>query len=107
MSWSPMPLSFRLVVRGSWLDGLRRVLAAPAIVAGVFVVTLVAALPLALSVRAALQDHLGSSLAASRAAGGINYDWWQGFAWQATGIGTAFTPAIIGIATTLDSVTGL
>ncbi len=95
------------MVSGAWSDGLRRVFAAPAIVAGVFVVTLVTALPLALSLRDALQDHLGSSLAAGAAADGVNYDWWQEFASQATGVGTTFTPTIIGFATTLDSVSGL
>ncbi len=96
-----------LVVGSSWRDGLRRVAAAPAIVIGVYCITLLAALPLALSLRDALQDHLGSSLAAGEAADGVNYDWWQEFAGQATGIGTTFTPTIIGFATTLDSVSGL
>jgi hypothetical protein len=49
---------------------LRRIAAAPAILAGVYVVTLLAALPLALSLRDALQNHLGSSLAAGEAADG-------------------------------------
>jgi hypothetical protein len=72
-----------------------------------YFITLVAALPLALSLRDALQNHLGSSLAAGEAADGVNYDWWQEFTSQATGIGTTFTPTIIGFATTLDSVSGL
>ena len=91
----------------SWSDGWRRVFAAPAVIAGVFVVTLLAALPLALSLRAALQDHLGASLMAGEAADAVNYDWWQEFASQATGLGSTFTPSIIGFATTLDSVSGL
>src|SRR6185295_6089167 len=91
----------------SWFDGWRRVCAAPAIVAGVFAVTLVAAAPLALTLRGALADHLGSSLAAGQAADGVNYDWWQEFSSQATGLGTTFTPTIIGFATTLDSFGGL
>jgi hypothetical protein len=90
-----------------WFDGWRRVVSAPALITGVFLVTLLAALPLALTLRGALQDHLGSSLAANDAASGVNYDWWQEFASQATGIGTTFTPSIIGFATTLDSVSGL
>jgi len=95
------------VISRSWRDGLGRVLAGPAIVAGVFLVTLLAALPLALTLRGALQDHLGASLAANDAASGVNYDWWQEFSSQATGIGTTFTPSVIGFATTLDSVSGL
>jgi hypothetical protein len=95
------------VVGSSWRDGLRRVAAAPAIAIGVYFITLLSALPLALSLREALQDHLGSSLAAGEAADGVNYDWWQEFSGQATGIGTTFTPTIIGFATTLDSISGL
>jgi hypothetical protein len=96
-----------LVVGRSWRDGVRRVLAAPTLIVGIYFVTLVAALPLALSLRASLQDHLGPSLAAGEAAEGVNYDWWQEFSSQATGVGTTFTPTIIGFATTLDSVSGL
>ena len=69
--------------------------------------TLLTALPLALSLRDALEDHLGSSLAADAAADGVNYDWWQEFSAQASGLGTTFTPSVIGFATTLDSVSGL
>ena len=75
--------------------------------AGIYFITLIAALPLALSLRDVLQDHLGSSLAAGEAADSVNYDWWQEFSGQATGIGTTFTPTIIGFATTLDSVSSL
>jgi hypothetical protein len=95
------------VVGSAWRDGLRRVAAAPAVVVGIYFITLSAALPLALSLRDALQGNLGSSLAAGEAADGVNYDWWQEFSGQASGIGTTFTPTIIGFATTLDSVSGL
>lgn len=95
------------MVLSSWRDGWKRVFVAPTVIAGVFVVTLLAALPLALSLRNALQDHLGSSLMAGEAADAVNYDWWQEFTSQATGIGTTFTPSIIGFATTLDSFSGL
>jgi len=91
----------------SWRDGVTRVFSAPAVIAGVFAVTLVTALPLALSLRAAMQDHLGASLMAGEAADAVNYDWWQEFTSQATGLGSTFTPSILGFATTLDSVGGL
>ena len=95
------------MVGSAWRDGLRRVAAAPAVVVGIYFITLSAALPLALSLRDALQVNLGSSLAGGEAADGVNYDWWQEFSGQASGIGTTFTPTIIGFATTLDSVSGL
>lgn len=95
-----------MVVR-SWLDGWRRVAGAPAVVAGVFVLTFVLALPLALALHGLLQAHLGRSLMAGPAAEGVNYDWWQEFSSQATGLGTTFTPRIIGFAATLDSMSSL
>jgi hypothetical protein len=58
-------------------------------------------------VRGLLAAHLGSSLAAETAATGVNYDWWQEFAAQASGLGTTFTPSIIGFAMVLDNVSGV
>ena len=71
-----------LMVFRSWLDGITRVIAAPAIVASVFVITLLTALPLAALVGVGMNDHLGASLMADEAADGINYDWGQEFASQ-------------------------
>src|SRR4051812_40224151 len=91
----------------AWFDGWRRVFRAPAVIAGVFLVTLAAALPLALSLRDSIEQSLGASLAANQAADGVNYDWWQEFTGQATGLPATFNPSVIGFATTLDSVTAL
>ena len=91
----------------AWRDGWRRVLAAPAIVGSVFVVTLLASLPLALTMRGAIEAHLGASLMANQAADGVNWDWWQEFASQATGLATTFTPRVIGFGATLDSLSSL
>ena len=88
----------------AWRDGWRRVLAAPAIVGGVFVMTLLAALPLTLTMRGLIETHLGRSLMAEQAADGVNWLWWQEFSSHATGVGTTLTPAILGFAATLDSL---
>jgi hypothetical protein len=69
--------------------------------------TFALALPLAIAVRGALASHLGNSLAAETAASGVNYDWWQEFAAQATGLSTTFTPSVIGYATVLDNISGV
>jgi hypothetical protein len=95
------------MIRRAWRDGWRRVLAAPAIAAGVFCLTFVLALPLAWSLRGMLRTHLASSLAAGDAADGVDYDWWQEFSSQASGIGTAFTPSIIGFAAPLDNISSV
>ena len=95
------------MVLGAWRDGFGRVLSAPAIVAGAFVVTLATALPFAMTVRGSMQAHLGSSLMADEAADAVNYDWWQEFTARSPGLGSTFTPSVIGFATTLDSVSSL
>ena len=91
----------------SWRNGWKRVLAAPWIALGVFALTFLLALPLAITMRGLLASHLSGSLAAETAASGINYDWWQEFTAQATGLGTTFTPGIIGFATVLDNISGV
>jgi hypothetical protein len=89
---------------GPWRDGWRRVFAAPLVVAGMFVMTLLAALPLALTIRDAIASHLGRSLVADQVADGVSWDWWQEFLSQATGVERTFTPVIIGFASTLDGI---
>ena len=91
----------------AWIDGWRRVTAAPWIVAGVFLLTFVLAVPLALTMRGMLQAQLGRSMAARDAVGAVNYDWWQEFTAQTSGLGTTFVPSIIGFAATLDNVSSL
>ena len=91
----------------SWTDGARRVLGSPAIIAGVFVATLLTAVPLALTLRGLIETHLGASLEAAAAADAVNYDWWQEFTSQASGLGTTFTPTVIGFAATLDSISSV
>src|SRR5262245_35844152 len=106
-SSNPTPGSGGQSARRSWCDGWRRVLDAPAVAAGVFAMTLLLALPLAIMLREALASHLGSSLAAETAATGVNYDWWQEFTAQATGLGTTFSPSVIGFAAVLENVSGV
>jgi hypothetical protein len=88
----------------AWREGIRRVNRAPAIVAGVWVLTVLVSLPLALGLRGMLEQHLGNSLAADTAASGVNSDWWQEFSDQATGLGVTFKPTIIGFGAVLDNL---
>jgi len=92
-----------------WFDGVRRIVAAPAVIAAVYLVTLLAALPLATAMGSAMYEHLGASLAADQAADSVNYDWWQEFASQGSflSLTSTFTPSIVGFATTLDSTSSL
>jgi hypothetical protein len=86
------------------INGFRRVLAARAVLVSTYCVTLLAAVPFALVVRSSLQGHLGASLMADSAEGGVNWDWWQEFSGQATGIDSTFTPSVIGFAAPLDNL---
>jgi hypothetical protein len=85
-------------------DGIRRVNRAPAILLGVWAVTLLVSVPLAAALRGMLAQHLGRSLAADTAASSVNYDWMQEFSDQATGLGVTFKPTIIGFAAVLDNL---
>ena len=88
----------------AWRDGMRRVARGPAILISVWLVTTLVSVPLALSIRGELMSHLGSSLAAESAAQGVNYEWMQEFADQATGLGATFRPTVIGFGAVLDNL---
>ncbi len=91
----------------AFIDGLRRVKRAPWLVLGLWLSTLLLALPLSLALHALIGEHLGSSLAAAAAADGMNYDWWNEFLAQTTGVGKTFVPAILGFAAVLSNLSGV
>jgi hypothetical protein len=88
-------------------DGIGRVNRAPAVLFGVLIATFLVALPLGLTLQGMIGQHLGASLAAERAANGVNLDWWQEFLDQAAGVGTTFTPSIIGFGGILDNLSSV
>jgi hypothetical protein len=90
----------------AWREGMRRVNRAPAVLAGVWVLTTLVTLPLALALGAAIEQQLGNSLVAESVANGVNYDWMQEFSTQATGLGVTFKPSIIGFGAILDNLSG-
>jgi len=91
----------------AWRDGWRRVSGAPALALGVFALTFLLAVPLALAMNALLRTHLGRSAVAADVADGVSYDWWNEFLSQAGGLGTSFTPTIVGFAATLDNLSSV
>ena len=93
-----------MAVLRAFLDGLRRVNSAPAVLGGTFVVTLLLALLLGVSLRETLRSHLGDSAAADLLASGFNADWWQEFSSQAGGIGQTFSPSVIGFEAVLANI---
>lgn len=88
----------------AFLDGVRRVLRAPAILAGVFTFTLLLALPAGHLVRAGITASLGSSRVADDMAAGINIEWWDHYLESASGLGRSFTPTIVGFPAVLDNL---
>lgn len=96
-----------MTVLRAWDEGWRRALRAPWIVIGLWLVTLLVALPMALTLRDLLARHLGASLAAGPAASGVNLDWWNEFLAQAAGIGQTFVPAILGFAAVLKNLSSI
>jgi hypothetical protein len=88
-------------------DGIRRVNHAPVILACVFLVTLLAALPLSAVMRDALRGHFGDSLLAEQAVRGVNVQWWNEFTEGAGELGRTFQPTIIGFAAVLDNLSAL
>lgn len=92
---------------GPWaafLDGINRVKRAPALVIGLWLATVLVALPFAMMLQALIADHLGASLAAERAVAGVNFDWWNEFLAQTSGIGLSFVPAILGFAAVMRNL---
>jgi hypothetical protein len=88
-------------------EGARRVAHAPAVVLGTFALTLLVAVPLTVALHGMIEAHLGSSAAADAAARGANYEWWQEFLAQASGLGTTFVPSIIGFGAVLLNLSNL
>jgi hypothetical protein len=85
-------------------DGVGRTRRAPAILMGVWLMTLALSAPLALSVGDAVGRHLGASLEAEAAASGVNYDWMQEFAQQASGLSATLGPNVIGAGAVVDNL---
>ena len=91
-------------VTSAFIDGLMRVKRAPWLVVGLWVATVVVALPFAMMLQALIGDHLGASLAGHAAADTVNYDWWNEFLAQTSGIGVSFVPAILGFAAVMKNL---
>lgn len=75
-------------------DGWKRVVRFPTGLAAVAIAMAVVTLPAALSVKSALEGHLGASLAGARVATGVDVDWWDEF--RDSGAPESFQMTIIG-----------
>jgi hypothetical protein len=75
--------------------------------AGMYLLTLLLALPLSIALRGMIEAQLGDSLVADTLATGASYDWWQEFESQATGLATTFVPSIVGFGAVLNNLSAL
>ncbi len=91
----------------SLLDGAWMVLRAPALLAGVALLTLMTALPFGLVLGSRLQTALAHQPPIWRDAGEIDPEWWREFRHHARGIEATFTPTVIGFAAPLDNLSAL
>jgi hypothetical protein len=102
--WNARP---RVAVSAAFLEGWRRVLGAPALTAGLLLVTIATALPPALVVRSSIADHLGSSRAADRLLEGWDPRWAAEFGQEARGVARTLTIEVLGAAGTLAAVSAI
>jgi hypothetical protein len=78
------------------------------ILAGVMTLTIASVVPFAIAMRGLLTAQLDGSQVAENVANGVNGDWWQEFlSSQGAGIGSTFSPRIVGFAATLDSLSAV
>lgn len=87
--------------------GLWVVLQAPLLVVGVLVVTAAVAVPFGLVVRSRVQASLAGQPPLEAWQGDIDPEWWAEFRDRASGLEATFTPAIIGAAAPLDSLSAM
>jgi hypothetical protein len=88
-------------------DGLWRVLSAPAVLAGAWALTLLAALPGAVLVHDAVARDIGASMAATSGEGGVNWTWWEEFAGRQPATAGTLGPSVIGFAAVLRNASDL
>ena len=91
----------------AFLDGLRRVAAAPMLVVGVWGATLATVLPLGLLLFAGIAGDLGPSATAAAVADGWDEMWWIEFRADATALEATFGPWVIGFAAVLFNLSSL
>jgi hypothetical protein len=91
----------------AFVDGVNRVKRAPVLIIGLWLTTVLVALPFAMMLQSLIGAHLGSSLAAQSAAESVNYDWWNEFLSQTSGIGLSFVPAILGFAAVMKNLSSV
>lgn len=90
------------------LQGLVLALKAPGLVLAIVLITMISAVPFVLTIEPAIMNSLALQPPVSPiSAAEIDAEWWQEFRRQATGLAATFTPAVLGFAAPLDTVSAL
>jgi len=89
------------------VEGVSAVVRAPLLVVAVAVSTMAMALPFAVVLGSRLQTALASQPPVALSETEIDPEWWQEFRAQARGLDATFTPAVIGFAAPLDSISAV
>ena len=92
---------------GALATGFADVARAPWLIVAAAALTVAMALPFALVLGTRLQASLASQPPVALAETEIDAEWWQEFRRHASGLEATFTPAVLGFAATLDSISGL
>lgn len=85
-------------------QGIRRVGAAPRYLLLVYFLNVAVALVLGFALAGALEDSLGSSLAAGNLRESFDELWYRGFSAGASGLAATFDPAVVGIGAVFSSL---
>ncbi len=81
----------------SLVTGLSQVFVSPGLVLGIYLLSLVVALPLAVGMRGTLESSIGSSLVDEKLTAGFDLGWYGEYSSGARGLERTFTPAVTGI----------
>ena len=84
--------------------GWRCVVRAPALIVGIWMLTILNALPAVWTMYGAIEEHVGPSLVAGRIAAAPEEGWWGEFLAQARGVARTLQPEIIGAAAPISNL---
>lgn len=90
-----------------FVQGVSAVLRAPLLIVAVSVVTMLVAVPFAIALGSRVQASLASQPPVALSETEIDPEWWQEFRAQARGLEATFTPAVLGFAAPLDSISAV
>jgi hypothetical protein len=91
----------------NFLKGFHQSASLPQLILLVYVVNILVAIPLALTLFDSLQDSFGDSQVTERMSQGFDYLWWEEFRDDSEGLEATFSPALLGKGAVLSSLENL